>query len=139
MKIRIQDNAVRYRLTLKEVEALAERRHLVATTAVIGLEGPVGDFRYGIEIRSVGESTLELAPFGMTFILAEKDFATLADPAQEGFYLRREWTNAAGETHRFMAFVEKDRVGATCLKPELWIYDALPDGRQETRPRTVSR
>ncbi len=135
MKIRIQDHSIRFRLTLKEVETLISARKLEKITRVLGPEGPAGAFVYALEVDDdARESLIRLEPFAIRCVLNAADLATLADDAQEGVYLRREWRDEAGESQRFMAFVEKDRPGSTCVKPELWIYDAAPDGSVETRP-----
>ena len=49
MKIRIQDNSIRLRLTLREVESLADGPGLVRTTQVINADGPGGLFTYALE------------------------------------------------------------------------------------------
>lgn len=135
MKIRIQDSSIRFRLTLREVEDFARSGRLERITQVLGDGGPMATFRYAIE-RAEGAAASEVLVGGnsITMRLAEGDFADLVNPASEGAYLRREWRDESGSTHRFMAFVEKDRPGSTCVKPEAWIYDAPPGGPVETRP-----
>ncbi|MDK2972782.1 MAG: hypothetical protein PWP23_2537 [Candidatus Sumerlaeota bacterium] len=135
MKIRIQDNSVRFRLTLREVETLEKEGRIERVTRVLNADGPAGVFRYAIvAVPSAAESTLELDGASIEFRLAPADLAVLLDPTQEGVYLRREWSGRDGETQRFMAFAEKDRPGSTCVKPEAWIYDAQPGHPPETRP-----
>ncbi len=135
MKIRIQDNSIRFRLTLREVEEFAQAGRLARTTCVLGPDGPRETFRYAIErAPSGGASEVHLAGASITMRLGESDCADLLNPSSEGAYVRREWLDTSGQTHRFMAFVEKDRPGSTCIKPEAWIYDAPPGGPIQTRP-----
>ena len=135
MKIRIQDNSIRFRLTLREVDEFARAGRLERRTAVLGPEGPAGEFVYCIE-RATGSDASEVVvlPNAIAFRMGEPDRARLLVPEEEGAYVRREWTAPDGTVHRFMAFVEKDRPGSTCIKPEAWIYDAPPNGPVETRP-----
>jgi hypothetical protein len=127
MKIRIQDSSVRFRLTIRETETLLCERRLESFTLVLTPQGPGGRFRYALSLREeLPESTLLLDALSIEFALCPADAQTLLAPDQEGIYLRREWQDAAGQTHRFMAFVEKDRPGSTCIKPEQWIYDVRP-------------
>lgn len=127
MKIRIQDNSVRFRLTIKETEMLRRTCRLESFTQVLAPQGPAGRFRYAVTLHEdLLESTLRLETLSIEFALCTADAQTLFAPDQEGVYLRREWQDAVGETHRFMAFVEKDRPGSTCIKPEQWIYDVRP-------------
>lgn len=127
MKIRIQDNSIRFRLTIKETERLRRERRLECRTEVPGHRGEAAPvFRYALRIdEALGESEAELLPKAIEFALCAQDARTLLDPGEEGVYIRREWTDAAGETKRFIALVEKDRPGPTCLKPEAWIYEAV--------------
>ncbi len=135
MKIRIQDHSIRFRLTLREVEEFAASGRLERVTRVLGEHGPVAEFRYALERREDGApSEVLLGASSITMRLGASDCADLIDPANEGAYVRREWRDPAGATHRFMAFVEKDRPGSTCVKPEAWIYDAPRGGPVQTRP-----
>jgi hypothetical protein len=135
MKIRIQDNSIRLRVTLREVEHLAQDGRLCRETEILGPDGPVGTFRYMVAVdASAPESLVDLEPALIRVRLSPADRAALLQPDQEGVYIRREWIAPDGAVHRFMAFVEKDRPGSTCVKKEQWIYDAPPHGPVETRP-----
>lgn len=132
MKIRIQDHSIRFRMTLKEVDALRCEGSIQRTCHVTD-ETPA--FTYSVRLGRAGvESHVVQEPYGIHFVLSPDDAARLFDPCEEGVYLRREWTDEAGAVHRFMAFAEKDRPGSRCEKPEAWIYDAPPHGTYETRP-----
>jgi hypothetical protein len=135
MKIRIQDNSIRFRLSLREVELFAADGCVRRRTQVVGPNGLGPVFEYRLEHDAdAAESVVLIEGADVTVRLSSADRDTLLIPAEEGVYLRREWTAPGGELHRFMAFVEKDRPGSTCIKPEAWIYDAPPGGPLETRP-----
>jgi hypothetical protein len=134
MKIRIQDNSIRFRITLKELDELREAGRIARSTEIPAPNGDAAVFRYAVELDDGGaESRVQLQPDGIILRLAAGDLATLCKPHEEGVYIRREWWGADGSPRRFMAFVEKDRPGATCDKPEAWIYDEVPGVRRETR------
>lgn len=135
MKIRIQDNSIRYRMTLREVEAFAESGLVARRTQVVGPEGLGPVFEYQLQYDPGLDESLILVDGSRIIIqLCRAHRDTLVQPEEEGVYIRREWVSPEGERHRFMAFVEKDRPGSTCVKPEAWVYDMPPNGPPETRP-----
>ena len=132
MKIRIKDNSLRYRVTLRELGALQAEGKIERHMRV---PGPAGAFCYALVLDSrAPESSVCVEDRGIRLILAKKDFETLCRLDEEGVYLRREWQDESGEAHRFIAFVEKDRPGSACEKAEEWIYDESPGRRPETQP-----
>ncbi|MCC6547831.1 hypothetical protein IT570_11760 [Candidatus Sumerlaeota bacterium] len=135
MKIRIQDNSIRFRVTLKEVELFAETGVLERSTQCIGHDGLGPLFKYSVVYGSnLPESSLELSAASITLKLCSADREMLLQPDEEGVYIRREWVSPEGKAHRFMALVEKDRPGSTCVKKEQWIYDVSPAGAIDSRP-----
>ena len=135
MKIRIQDNSIRLRLTLREVEAFAAEGAIARGTQVVTPSGLGPVFRYALEYDSgLVESKVLVDGSSISVQLCTADRDCLLNPQEEGVYIRREWISPVGKSHRFMAFVEKDRPGSTCVKKEQWIYDAPPHGPVETRP-----
>lgn len=135
MKIRIQDHSIRLRMTLREVEQFAADGVVARATQVAGPEGLGPAFEYRLEFDpDVAASRVVIEGPCIAVRLCATDRDELLRPDCEGVYLRREWVSPEGMTHRFMAFVEKDRPGSTCIKPEQWIYDAPPGGPVETRP-----
>ncbi|MEO8377056.1 MAG: hypothetical protein ABI579_05235 [Candidatus Sumerlaeota bacterium] len=135
MKIRIQDNSIRLRLTIKEVEAFADSGSVIRSTQLVNGSGLGPSFAYRLEnAPELAESEVVIEGASISVRLCPADRAALLKPEEEGVYIRREWTDPAGETHRFMAFVEKDRPGSACEKKEQWIYDAPRGGPIETRP-----
>jgi hypothetical protein len=138
MKIRLQDDSVRFRITLKELEGLIHNGRIEGVTEIYSPDGTVceGRFVYAVSI-STGDlpSRCAIEPGAITLYLNAADQATLNDPSQEGVYLRRETRLRSGDIRRFMAFVEKDRPPTRCDKPEAWIYESAKDGRPaSTRP-----
>ncbi|MBI4556201.1 MAG: hypothetical protein HY706_01335 [Candidatus Hydrogenedentes bacterium] len=134
MKLRIKDNAVRFRLTLKEAETLERDRELYSYTDFPGSDParPVR-FRYGIKVSDAAATgAIQCADNGITATLPAAGLKELLDPAQEGVYYRFEVGTPAPE--RFMFFVEKDRPGSTCDKPELWIYEEVGGKVAATQP-----
>lgn len=138
MKIRIQDNSVRFRLTLREVEELERTGFLERTTQIVGPDGLGPRFCYAVDTRGdVAVSFVKVECTAITLCLCARDRETLLNPEEEGAYIRHEWISPEGAAHRFMAFIEKDRPGSTCVKKEAWIYDAPHGGPLETRPIPV--
>ena len=135
MKIRIQDNSIRLRLTLREVEAFAKEGRIERITQVVGPAGLGACFRYALRFEaSAVETTVRIDGPSIEVVLSATDRDALLREDEEGVYVRREWIAPDGAAHRFMVFVEKDRPGSTCVKKDQWIYDAPAQGPVETRP-----
>jgi hypothetical protein len=122
MKIRIQDNSVRFRITVRELETLVETGDLVARTS---FPGGKSEFRYGLRVAPpAGPSQITFQDNAIIATLSSEDLAQLRDPAREGVYIQDESApDAASSPKRFIFFVEKDRPGSACEKPEQWIYE----------------
>jgi len=135
MKIRIQDSSVRFRITLKELESLVGEGR-VQRECVVPAAGGVARLSYAVVVDAALEaSDLALEPFAVVLRLAQRDLATLASPAEEGIYIRREWRDSSGVQQRFMVFLEKDRPASTCKKIESWIYEGHQAGRDVLVPQ----
>jgi hypothetical protein len=135
MKIRIQDNSIRLRLTLREIESFAEQGLIERSMQVVMPDGLGPTFQYRLECdSSLSDSRVRIDERCISVQLCRTDRDALIQPDQEGVYIRREWKSPDGTSHRFMAFVEKDRPGSTCIKKEQWIYDVSRQGEVETRP-----
>ncbi len=131
MKLRIQDNSVRFRITLKELDELNACGHVEVVTECYSPDGSTREGRFVYAVRALAEdstSYCDLRPDAITLYLNAADRATLKDPAEEGVYLRRETLLPSGDVHRFMAFIEKDRPATRCGKPEAWIYAYAKEG-----------
>jgi len=103
MKIRIQDNSIRYRITLAELEALNETGRLESESEIYSTDGKTceGRFVYGVTAVAEGEpSRCIVAPNSIFLHLDPADLARLNDPSEEGVYLRREAHLPSGELHR---------------------------------------
>jgi len=134
MKLRIQDNSIRFRVTLKEVESLLlegsiERRcELLGTSTAAGL-------RYAVVLDpALKDSATSIEAASITLRLSPGDLATLTCPTEEGIYLKREWRGADGAERRCMVSIEKDRPASTCKKIESWIYEGHQGVLETRRP-----
>ncbi len=136
MKIRIKDNSVRFRITLKELEQLNAEKRVESITETYDDSGELsGAFRYSILAHSGDSDTsCVIQPGSIAVHLSAADVQQLNDPAREGVYLRREVKLPAGKIHRFMAFVEKDRPPVHCEKVEAWVYEEPVGEPPVTRP-----
>ncbi|MGI8905956.1 MAG: DUF7009 family protein [Candidatus Sumerlaeaceae bacterium] len=121
MKIRIQDNSVRFRITIKELETLLADGAIISRTAFPGTrEAHV--LSYGItSVRDAHESRIRFTGDQIIAELCERDLQLLKDDSREGVYCPSELPRLDGE--RFIFFIEKDRPGSACEKPEHWIYE----------------
>src|SRR5690349_6672711 len=137
MKLRIQDNSVRFRITLRELEDLLRDGVLHRETRVPGAQDGAAVFGYEIRVSRNEESRLAVGPFSFVLELSPADLEELAAPDKEGVYIKREWNSGAGteRLERFLVFVEKDRPGSTCTKAEEWVYEYGRGGQgTTTRP-----
>jgi len=124
VKLRIKDNSFRFRVTLSEVDVLREARRIEAAASFPGTDGGSSTLTYAVEIdEEIGEGRIEITGSKLTLRLSPEEYRELADPSREGVYLRREWIDARGAARRSIAFIEKDRPGSSCDKPEYWIYE----------------
>jgi hypothetical protein len=123
VKLRIKDNSFRFRITLRELEALQEAGRIESGASYPAPDGETSTFTYAVEIDdAVGEGRLDLDGSALTLRLGPAELQELADPSREGVYLRRQWIDSGGATRRAIAFIEKDRPSSSCDKPEHWIY-----------------
>lgn len=126
MKVRIQDSSIRFRVTLQELEVLVAEGRLERTCGAPGMTA----FRYGVHRdATLAASRMQVEPYRLELALCPADLQRLAAPEEEGVYVEEEWTDEGGARRRFLAFVEKDRPGSTCVKREAWIYRGH-DGRE---------
>ncbi len=88
---------------------LSTHRQLAFETHVPQGGGEVATLRYGVQyLPDIAASDLNLFPFGMTLVLSETDYTDLANPSNEGIYVRREYAGENGKLIRFVAYIEKD-------------------------------
>jgi len=130
MKLRIQDNSIRFRITLQELEQLQSSGKVERTCCFpSGTQGGPS-FRYALEWNpECRESYVKLAGASLALCLSEDDRKTLSLPSREGIYIRREWETSNGDVERLMVFVEKDRPSSKCVKKEAWIYEGHRGGK----------
>ncbi|MGI6454127.1 MAG: DUF7009 family protein [bacterium] len=136
MKLRIQDNSIRFRISLKELEEFNQKGQIMAETVQYHPETLEKSciFQYGIRKSSADPSECVIQPGSIILQLDDQDCKTLNNPSQEGVYLQKEVQLMDGTLHRFIAFVEKDRPSTKCDKPEEWIYQKEPGQRPVTLP-----
>jgi len=133
MKIRIRDNSLRLRITLRELEHLAAEGKLRSEMHCLANSGPAGLFGYEIAVdATLAESDAAVEAFCIRLTLSRADLQSLLKPDHEGIYLKRE-IDGPGGIQRFIAMLEKDRPGVACEKPEEWVYEDRPGSRPETR------
>lgn len=133
MKLRIKDSSFRFRITLKELEQLEEAGR-VECRSTVSEAGSPSSFLYSIRVdEAAPESFLDVKPFHIEAVLTRQDLGRLAHPREEGVYFRKQWEETGGRQQRMMFFIEKDRPGSTCEKPEQWIYQENDTGE---RPQT---
>ena len=126
MKLRIENNSIRFRISPDELTRLNERARLEASTRIYSEDGKnvEGEFIYALTVDNEGGPTRCLIePSFVMLILHPGELDTLNDPSQEGIYYQREATLADGETHRFMAYVEKDKPVKKRKRPENWLEE----------------
>ncbi len=126
MKLRIEDNSIRFRITPEELERLNKRARVEASTKIYSEDGKSveGEFIYAITVDSEdGPTRCLIEPSFIMLILHSDELNILNDPKQEGIYYQRESTLPSGETHRFMAYVEKDKPVKKRKRPENWLEE----------------
>jgi hypothetical protein len=129
MKLRIRDNSLRMRISPEEFAQLRETGKLQSRCCIPSPAGEVTSLIYTVEISpDAAESSVVLEPFCIRFIITPSDFEAFSAPKNEGAYFRLEFTNPLGEKDRFTYFLEKDRPGVSCAKPEE--MDQLPGWRE---------
>lgn len=124
MKLRIENNSIRFRISSDELERLNARCRVEASTKLLSPDGKTleGEFIYALAVDSEGGPTRCLIePSFIMFILHPDDVARLNSPGEKGVYYQRESMLPTGETHRFMAYAEIDRPMKNRKRPEVWL------------------
>lgn len=130
MKIRVQDNSVRFRITIRELETLAKDGELISS---VEFPGTGASFSYGIRIEpDIPNGSIAFDGKAILTTLSPAELSQLQDDSREGIYFRHEPAEEAGK--RFIFFIEKDRPSSVCEKPEQWIYEEAGGKVQSLRP-----
>jgi len=122
MKLRIENNAVRFRISGEELARLADESGLEAATQIFGRDGASveGEFIYALAVdREGGPTRCRIEPGYIMFIL---DSGAMENLEKSGSYVfLRESVAAGGEAKRFMAYVEIDKPRKRRGRPEDWL------------------
>lgn len=124
MKLRIENNSIRFRITPAELERLNQRTRVEASTKLMSEDGASvdGEFIYALAVdRDGGPTRCRIEPSFVMFILHPDELAVLNAPGEQSVYYHRECTLPSGETHRFMAYVEIDKPVKKRNRPEAWL------------------
>lgn len=110
MKLRINSDSFRFRITEKELEELVKTGQLEVSVGVPGgAPGQLIPFRYRIQTCLASEEPgIELEPFGMTLRLDWEQIADLRKDSTRGVYIEETWMAADGKEGRFLVYVQQD-------------------------------
>ena len=124
MKLRIENNSIRFRITPDELERLNARCRVEASTRLMSPDGKKVDaeFIYALAVDNEGGPTRCLIePSFIMFVLHPDEMALLNTPVGNGVYYQREATLPSGEVERFMAYAEIDKPMKNRKRPEQWL------------------
>lgn len=127
MKLRIENNSVRFRITPEELALLNERCRVETSTRLYSEDGRSieGEFIYSLTVDKEGGPTrCRIEPSFIMLILHPNELNTLNSPGNGGVHYRRESVSPSGETRRFMAYVEIDKPVKKRARPEAWLGEA---------------
>lgn len=112
MNIRIEDNAVRFRISPQELARLNDEGRLESAVQLYTEDGAAleGEFIYALAVeREFGATRCRIEPSFILFILHPGDLAILNAQPEEGFVHTRDSVGAGGQRHLFKACVQVDR------------------------------
>lgn len=112
MKLRIEDNSIRFRITPEELARLNAEGRVESATQIYSDDGGrlEGEFIYALAVDLQGGATqCRIEPSFVLFILHPDDLAVLNAQRENGFVYTREAIRPDGEVKRFTAYVEVDR------------------------------
>jgi len=127
VKLRIENNSVRFRITPEEIERLNDRCRVEASTRLMSSDGKnlEGEFIYALTVDSEGGPTRCLIESSfIMLILHPDDVAILNAPGKKSVYYQRESNLPSGEVERFMAYVQIDKPMKNRKRPEKWLEEA---------------
>lgn len=112
MKLRIEDNSIRFRITPDELARLNDEGRVESATQIYSEDGGrlEGEFIYALAVDLQGGATqCRIEPSFVLFILHPDDLAVLNAQREKGFRYERETLRPDGEVKYFAASVEVDR------------------------------
>ena len=99
MKLRIQDNSIRFRISLKERKNSIRRvRSWRKRYSIIQRHLKSCIFQYGIRKSSADPSECVIQPGSIILQLDDQDCKTLNNPSQEGVYLQKKYNSWMGHS-----------------------------------------
>lgn len=114
MKLRIEDNSIRFRITPEELARLNDEGRVESATQIHSEDGGrlEGEFIYALAVDLQGGATqCRIEPSFILFILHPDDLALLNARGEDGFLYERESIAPEGDVKQFKAYVEVDRHG----------------------------
>lgn len=132
MKMHIQDNCVRFRLSLNEVERLLVEKKLESyvETSYQDADRIGAHFSYGVRVDEFAKNSwCEISPKGIWMVLSNGDCERLNGPDQESVSIQDEAINNQGRLAPFRGCVEKDRPPSKLRKTEKWVTDHASDNK----------
>lgn len=124
MKLRIEDNSIRFRISEEERERLTQRSRIEAATQLFSPDGNSveGEFIYALAVDvEGGPSRCLIEPSYIMLVLHPDALDALNAPGEGRFCFQREATTPEGELKRFMAYVEIDKPMKKKNRPEDWL------------------
>lgn len=124
MKLRIENNSIRFRITPEELARLTDRTRVEAATQLYSEDGRAveGEFIYALAVDPEGGPTrCRIEPSFIMLVLHPEALDTLNDPDSRRYQYRREATTPEGDLKRFMAYVEVDKPVKKRHRPEDWL------------------
>lgn len=110
MKVRIKSHSVRFRVDSEDLEMLAKSGVVREVSHIPDHSGELTQFTFEVRRGAADEQPgLHAGPYNFTLILSPADCSQLVSGEQDEIYMRREWTNDAGRSIRFLSSIEKDK------------------------------
>lgn len=124
MKLRIENNSIRFRITAEELSDLNRFARVESATQIYSTDGKQveGEFVYALQVDTEGgPARCRIEPSFIMLILDQAALDTLSTAGGDGFVYRRESTTTNGDVRRFIAYVEVDRKKKKRDRPEDWL------------------
>ncbi|MBI2423840.1 MAG: hypothetical protein HYV27_13500 [Candidatus Hydrogenedentes bacterium] len=134
MKLRLEENSVRFRLSEAELDELANNGRVESVTEILSEETrlPEGRFIYAVACTKNAEpETCLIQPSYILVLLHAKTIDALQQDPGAPVFIRREVQLHDGARHRFMAYVEVDKPMKHKKRHENWLDTGQADTSRE--------
>lgn len=124
MKLRIENNSIRFRITEEELSVLSRYAPVESAAQIYSADGKQveGEFVYALQVDTEGgPARCRIKPSFIMLILDLEALESLRAPGGNGYIYQRESTTPDGIVKRFMAYVEVDRKKRKRKRPEDWL------------------